>query len=73
MRIPNDSLIKKSAHLTKTYTKEFKIKYNNQNTHKLNTITKTQNQNIHKRVQELRIKKKNFKNLHMRAKNLNVI
>ena len=30
----------------------------NQNTHKLNTITKTQNQNIQKWVRKLRIKKK---------------
>ena len=31
-----------------------------QHNHKLNTITKTENQNIHKRVQNLRIKKKNY-------------
>ena len=31
-----------------------------QHTHKLNIITKNQNQNIHKRVQNLRIKKKNY-------------
>ena len=37
----------------------------NQNIHKLNTITKTQNQNICKRVQKLRIlKKKKQLNLH---------
>ena len=39
-----------------------------QHTHKLNTITKTQNQNIHKRVQ---IFLKKIKNLHKRTKNLN--
>ena len=42
---PNDGLIKKKK---------------NQHTQKLNTISKTQNQNIHKKVQKLRIKK-NFK------------
>ena len=54
-KFSSDSLIKKKK---------------NQYTHKLNTITKTQNQNVHKRVQIWELKKKK-KNLHKRTKKLN--